>query len=268
MREAADWLTVLLIPIEVLVGVWLISGRQSRAAWCVALSLFACFAGHSFVSGIRNETTCGCFGGAVVTPWIAFTIDLAAILLLCYTVPRSNRTAIAASVDETEASIVSPCCFRYDWRTMLLTLTGGVMIGSSTALVISDPSSSRNQNGAIDVIMQPSAWIGTRFPILEQIDIGQQIEHGRWIVVLYRYDCPTCQTLVAHYETSSLVWSSRETSARVALVEIPPYDAERSDVSRDTSRVLHGHVAADRDWVVTTPVEIELEDSIVTHVSQ
>ena len=72
------------VEIEVVLGLWLLSGWARRAAWLVSLTFFLVLAGVSFYLGWIGQSSCGCFGRIRVSPWGAFALDgacLAALVL-------------------------------------------------------------------------------------------------------------------------------------------------------------------------------------------
>lgn len=78
----------LVIGFEMLLGLWLLSGKQSIAAWVVVLLTFAGFAGVSFYQGWIGQASCGCLGSSVtVSPWYMFAFDLAAVATLSFARP-------------------------------------------------------------------------------------------------------------------------------------------------------------------------------------
>lgn len=76
---------------ELLLGVWLLSGKQQLGAWVAVLMTFIGFAAISFYQGCIGQASCGCLGNRVaVSPWIMFGIDLAAIVALFAARPDLN----------------------------------------------------------------------------------------------------------------------------------------------------------------------------------
>jgi hypothetical protein len=71
---AIEWETVL--------GLWLLTGRKPLGAWLAALLTFLIFAGVSLYLGLIGQASCGCFGSVKASPWYAFAIDMAALVLL------------------------------------------------------------------------------------------------------------------------------------------------------------------------------------------
>jgi hypothetical protein len=88
-----------LVVWEALLGVWLLSGFVSqvvlrsdqpisRFAWIAAFLTFVTFAGLSGYLGIIGQADCGCFGALRTSPWVAFAVDVTALVLLYLGCPR------------------------------------------------------------------------------------------------------------------------------------------------------------------------------------
>lgn len=95
----SPWLHLAMLEVELLMGLWLISGFEARKAWRVALVLFLGLSAISLYQGLTGQASCGCFGKVQVNPWITFSVDTAAVVLLfrfkpCPTVviPADNPT--------------------------------------------------------------------------------------------------------------------------------------------------------------------------------
>jgi hypothetical protein len=70
---------IALVEVEIVLGIWLLSGKNPAGAWIASLLIFTGFAGASFYLGWIGQASCGCFGRVTVNPWITFALDLIAI---------------------------------------------------------------------------------------------------------------------------------------------------------------------------------------------
>lgn len=70
------------VIVEIVLGLWFLSGLQRPLAWLTALVVFTMFAGVSFWSGWQGQTSCGCFGAIRVNPWHAFVLDVGIVAAL------------------------------------------------------------------------------------------------------------------------------------------------------------------------------------------
>ena len=73
---------------EIVLGAWLLSGLSRFVAWLAAVVAFATFAGISGYLGIVGQSSCGCFGAIKASPWAAFTLDIAVLVLLATGKPK------------------------------------------------------------------------------------------------------------------------------------------------------------------------------------
>ena len=71
-----------LVSLEVLLGVWFLSGFGARAARWAAVVVFTVFTVASGSAVAAGSPTCGCLGGAKVNPAVVLTFDVAVLLLL------------------------------------------------------------------------------------------------------------------------------------------------------------------------------------------
>lgn len=74
---------------EVILGGWLLLSLVAQASkpvsslpWLFAVLTFAAFAAVSGYLGLIGQANCGCFGLIQASPWAAFAMDLAALVLL------------------------------------------------------------------------------------------------------------------------------------------------------------------------------------------
>lgn len=78
---------------ELVLGAWLLGGAASRAAWAAAVVTFLAFAGVSASLGLAGVANCGCLGAVEASPWLAFGIDVAALVFLAFARPRADEAA-------------------------------------------------------------------------------------------------------------------------------------------------------------------------------
>lgn len=67
---------------EILLSLWLLSGVALTGSWLAAIGTFVLLAGISGYLGWIGQATCDCFGAIQASPWLAFAVDLAALLML------------------------------------------------------------------------------------------------------------------------------------------------------------------------------------------
>jgi hypothetical protein len=72
-------LQIATIEVEVLLGLWLLSGWSARAAAVAASGFFGILGAASLYLALAGQRSCGCFGRLTVSPWLTFIFDIAAI---------------------------------------------------------------------------------------------------------------------------------------------------------------------------------------------
>jgi len=144
-------------------------------------------------------------------------------------------------------------------------LSAGVaVVWASVALPAAAGSAFRQFTGNGElVILEPGTWIGKRFPLLPEIDIGERLSDGEWTALLYHHDCPECLQTIDRCNQIAAAASGSEIG--ITVIEIAPYaDAARLPVH---PRILRGRLSNDREWFVPTPVVVSLADGVVTDVA-
>ena len=101
------WLQFLSIEVELLLGLWLLSGMRPRLAWWVTLSFFAILAGMSFLLAWQGQASCGCFGKVEVNPWYTFALDIV-IVAIMLPLSFTNLTSRAASAPGGITQLFNP----------------------------------------------------------------------------------------------------------------------------------------------------------------
>ena len=79
-----------------------------------------------------------------------------------------------------------------------------------------------------------------------------------WVLV-YHHDCPKCQEVLPAYRLEF-----NEQECRVAIVEVPPYGFDYLNDHESDIRLLR--LEESRDWFVTAPVEIAIEEGVVVNI--
>jgi spore coat protein U-like protein len=91
--------------VELILGLWLLSGLAQRWARYAALAFFGILAAASLMMALEGRSHCGCFGRVEVNPWWTFGLDVAAVALLAsfqpawsadLTIPQSRLLRMAA----------------------------------------------------------------------------------------------------------------------------------------------------------------------------
>ncbi len=248
--HGARWLSVGLVQYEVALALWLLSGIWPTRLRNVALLTFVGFASVSVYLGFTSAASCGCFGRVHVNPWLTAGLDsLLAILLWCWKPQQVAQYANPKGMLRGVAAVA----------LLIVVVAAGPALSTLTRYRLSEYAAGVAANADI-ILLEPEKWVGNRFPLLPDIDIGERVADGSWLVVLYRHDCSHCQAVLPHYEQLAADGGYVPEAFRIALIEVPPYGAD--EVSRQGFSE-HGRLNDDREWFVTTPAEIVLRDGQV-----
>jgi len=259
------WLLVPLVEFELALGSLLLVGLYPQLCRRVVIPCFATFAVASVYEALNGVASCGCFGKASISPWLTFVMDIVALAALWRWRPSESALIVQSTANRTNSQ-------RNWWEigTCLGILALGLPIG--WAMVAFTPgqivaNGSFLGNDSV-VVLDPEKWIGKTFPLQVHIDLGDQLLQGRWTVVLFHHDCPKCKELIASYESLPTNIFDEGEIRRVALVEFPPFGSMVAGGPFPMNlHLVRGRITNDREWFVATPVEIELEQGVVRHVS-
>ncbi|MCH7921149.1 MAG: hypothetical protein IIC50_24665 [Planctomycetes bacterium] len=268
--------SVLQVELELVMAIWLWSNVFRRGAWSAAFVCFSLFAALTLYRALSGASSCGCFGPLRIDPWLALTlIDLPALAALVAIRPRHLRRDLRATTRDlcrtvvrlgrvsrhrcfvrapegrdTDRSLANPALR----RTLLVTLLALTVTTPILAWVKAP------QVTASYEVLEPSQWIGSTLPILEQIDIADRLRRGRWLVLLYHHDCLDCQAILPKYRRLAVDLQENGAYLRVALIEISPYGDEQplAGALCATARLSDA-----KRWLVRTPVALGLVEGRV-----
>jgi len=229
---------------ELALGIWLLSGLFKRAAWLATLGCFTLFCGVTLYKALAGFGSCGCFGNVHINPWITlFAIDLLAVVLLVIFRPKLEKQRILRIPHWLE-----PMPNTQTLGVVFL-LGFSAIAFSSPVLILNEPKMVTSAYEVLD----PETWVGRELPIIEHIDIGEQLKTGNWLVMLYHHDCPACAEAIPKIEQMAGDLKANEDFLRVALVEVPPYATEDLDMIGQDSSCFLGKLDTSKEWLVETP---------------
>jgi len=238
---------------ELALGLWLLSGLFKRLAWLATLLCFGLFCCVTLYKSLTGAASCGCFGTVHVNPWLTLSaIDLPAVVALTLFRPPLSSTLVLSflrrqeSISGTLGSLLKPMPSLP--RFAATAASGLVLLGLTTPiLALNEPAlvTSRYE------VLEPEMWVGKELPILEYIDIADQLKQGTWLVVLYQHDCPHCREAIPKYRPMTRRWGKEGVAIRMAFIEIPPYGRALFPV--DSGYTL-GRLADVKEWFAMTPV--------------
>lgn len=188
------WLLVL-VACELLLGLWLLSGRRREWSLWVTTSTFFCFAFVTLQMLARGITDCGCFGPLSLSPRITYWIDIAALLVAL--------------------SVLGKIRFRF---LLPLILVPGM------ALYVGALSLAQPQHSISKMI------VGQSWPSEKAIECSADLSKGRWVVLIYGSDCERCQSMAENYASEASRWGGQGKRTRLALL-----DADQSEIPLNPS---------------------------------
>jgi hypothetical protein len=257
----AIWLASATVPVEIVLGIWLFSGRRLQVVSSSAFHLFGAFAAYSSVHAMRGTPSCGCLGYLTINPWITFVIDVLAMGILFYfrrAICRSRPCSHFVHSREIYGQVLPVDTRRITTIPLCVSISLGLIAGwEATASEKKLSSAIRDKQY---FVFEPETWIGKRLPFLSAISIGPQLERGRWGIVLYHSDCMKCREILSDPVRLRADFKHESTRTRIALIEVPPFE---NGFPIQSSGFFLGRLSADREWFVTTPVEIQLENGAI-----
>lgn len=112
-------------------------------------------------------------------------------------------------------------------------------------------------------ILEPETWIGKELPILQHIDIADQLKTGNWLVVLYHHDCPSCAEAIPKIEQMSRDLEGNEDLLKIALIEVPPYAPNNENLTDVNTSCALDKLDQSKEWFVTTPAIMLTQNNTV-----
>jgi hypothetical protein len=219
------------ILVELFFGVWLFVGLYGSLTRTLSVALFICFLGVAAYRHWQGAGSCGCFGDIRVPPMFAAILDCAVLVALL---------AVRCS-DRVEAS-------RSRWMSFgLLAVLGSGALLSLPVLFRSDEE--------FEEIRLPEL-VDSRFPYLDDVDIGPLLAKGSWLVLLVQPGCEVCEQEISRCEEDA-----RRMRITLAVVQLPS-SVLVSPPSRDGRAV--GSLSRRKRWIVRTPLSFRLDDGVVS----
>lgn len=240
-------LLALLIQSELLLALWLLIGGFARLRFIVAVGCFSIFALVSGYEAMHAMPSCGCFGNVKVPPAITAAFDVSAVVALCWT---RSRDAGSRADHPTRPRLIAGI-------TAAIVLSGGLW-----TTYFLKAAQARRTTGAAALelrVLEPETWIGKLFPLFDEIDNSTPLKTGKWLVVLYHFDCDDCLKAIPEYQALA----TSQSPVRVAFVAMPPFAPAGREPVADSSDYLHLRLRPDYDWFATTPVALTLQDGLV-----
>lgn len=259
------WFQIGWVEFELLFGGWLITGWHPRPTRVAAMILFAALAGLSFAKAVAGESDCGCFGEITVNPWMMFLLDVAAVGALCV-----FGTSGASPVAVFRGSLIrrgrSNASLRIAINALLLctVMSIGCVVGWTAAR---PKEAVTGKSHTVDprqtVVLDPQTWIGHPFPLLNEIDTGNELRSGQWLILLYQAGCSTCDTARQKLETTV-----PNDQRQCMIISVPPHatDDNSTGVGVAQALVRRGRLNETSNWSIHVPVSMTLSDGYVVSI--
>jgi hypothetical protein len=244
------WLLIGAVEFELFFGLWLLVGCWPKPTWAAALACFALFFCVSLYKALSGHASCGCFGQVPVNPWYTVMLDLTIVFALFHWRPEEQGGLSTIRFEQLPARVVGVlgCWF-------LLAVPAAIAMGGYRPASLS-PAGDIASNTPI-VLLEPETWVGKRFPLLAYVDIGDRLEKGQWLAVLYHHDCSKCQEAMRELKTVA----NQADGLQVALIEMPPYGEASRGLS--TPLFVMGRLQVVKEWFAQTPVALVLNEGQV-----
>jgi hypothetical protein len=250
LREPLN--VAMLIQAEMLLGIWLLVGGFERARFFVATVCFCLFAAVSIYEALHAVPSCGCFGNVKVPPVVIAGIDIGGVTALWLARPLHSGWLKEPS---SLRRIVAGSC-------LAAFMSAGFWTLYSFRRVPIDPVPTSDDTTSL-VVLEPKSWIHQPFPLLQDIDGASVLSSGRWLVVLYHYDCDACLQAIPNYSTWARTNAKDSFHAKLALIAMPPLPSASQDPILPSSEFERFALRSDHDWFATTPVVVALENGRV-----
>jgi hypothetical protein len=250
---------LLQIPLELCLGIWLVSGLFRRASWLAGTLAYCFFIFVTLFKAINGAESCGCFGQVHVNPWLTLgLIDIPMFILLILNRPGQGYKLLPPPWPNTFHAIIfaAPIFAVLIFAAPVLVAFKPVCIHPQETIQVASVRPA-DPNIAPATNKQADPW-----PWLKDIDIADQLKQGLVVVLMYHHDCPTCATMVPKYDQYiRKMKATGDESLRVAFLAIPPY-SDKGPVPADTI-CLRGKLSDRQKWAIMSPYVVALIDGRV-----
>lgn len=243
--------------VEVVLASLLLTGLWPKPARRAAIILFAVFSCIAGLKMLNHAQSCGCFGAVRVSPVYTLLFDILVVAaLLALRAAKPEEATSVTAIGRGRAIVAIAVIF-----TAFTAFAGIELQWLSRTEALAQQGDVPGDEGSL-VVLEPKDWAGKEFTLLKHIDIGSQLQQGRWVVLLVHHDCDHCAAAVPRYIQAT------STANRLAVIEMPPY----ADLSAPPPwsplppTVLSGRLDETRDWFASTPVALKIEDGRVIKV--
>jgi len=267
---------IIQIPLELGLGIWLVSGLFKKAAWLLATIAFAGFIGVTLYKGLTGEASCGCFGKIEVNPWITlFAMDVPILIALVIFRPKGEK--------------LLPPPWPHPAHFIPIAMLTSFLLGALIpTLIFNKPGDEGiGRSGRQYLVIRPENWTGSSTKtdpnqaaieeydetqiavlpddlpswkiMLNHVDIADKLKSGAAVVLFYHADCPDCREAVPIYEKYNQKFTADE-QFNFAFIKVPPYSDPSQDIVPADTTAMVGKLDQSRDWIFQTPLIFLLND--------
>jgi hypothetical protein len=238
----------ILVQAEFILALWMWVGSFPRTRFVLTTICFSVFAIAALYEAARGLASCGCFGAAKVSPKITAAFDIVAVVALWSTRPKSG---VGGMISRRRIYLVLGIC---------AVLSGAFWVVFS----LSTHRASKEVQADDLVILEPQAWLNKPLAIMEDIDSAEQLRTGRWLLILYHYDCDNClKAIPAYIALANSISRAKPSNPRIAFIVMPPVAPVGQDPIPDSPNYSHLILRPIHDWFATTPVVVAIDNGIV-----
>jgi hypothetical protein len=261
-REHGMWesweFTLLQIPMELCLGIWLISGLFRKAAWTAGTLAYFGFIFVTLYKGITGAESCGCFGQIHVNPWLTLgLIDVPMFIVLLLNHPGDDYKLLPPPWPNVWHAILfaapifgvlifvgplmvafRPICLKPEEPAKVVVVYKEKIVYQDR--IVTDPNTVPVTTPDTKLQIEPDIKSAATPQVelwswLQYIDIADQLKEGVAVVLMYHHDCPTCAKMVPLYsEYCKKMKGLGDESMKIAFVAAPPY-SDKGPVPADTA---------------------------------
>jgi hypothetical protein len=111
------------------------------------------------------------------------------------------------------------------------------------------------------VVLESSNWVGEAFPLGKEIEDGNRLLSGDWLILLVHDGCVTCEKAIPNYAAHA-PWGISGVP-KLAIIDVFPITQRRTVENAQ----FVGQLGRNREWMVSTPTAIALRDGVVLGVN-
>jgi len=192
------------IAIEVVLGLWLLSGLNAARAMFATSLVFCCFSVFLIVQVVSGKDHCHCFGQELVVPIAAMLfLDIGLTVVAFFAGLHLWKTPESKSFCAQYYVLISSCFIVVCMVALSIFQTTPTKFHSDGSTV-----------GTTDWIsIEPTRWVGRRLAWLEHLNCAQDLVEGEWTIILVNQNCSKCHELIG-----KLRRSQRSSNIRVAWI--------------------------------------------------